>query len=48
MTKDVESLESSMYSLADFKDVRYDVKGEIYELYLRGLLGGTQDASRWR
>ena len=44
VTKDVESLESSMYSLADFKDVRYDVKGEIYELYLRGLLGGTQDA----
>lgn len=44
VTKDVETLESSMYSLADFKDVRYDVKGEIYDLYLRGLLGGTQDA----
>ena len=43
VTKDVETLESSLYSLADFKDVRYDVKGEIYELYLRGLLGGTLD-----
>ena len=27
MTKDVERLESSMYSLAGFKDARYDVKG---------------------
>lgn len=33
-----------MYSLADFGDLRYDVKGEIYDLYLRGVLGGTQDA----
>lgn len=41
VTKDVETLESSLYSLADFKDLRYDVKGEIYELYLCGLLGGT-------
>ena len=44
VTKDVETLASSMYSLADFSDVRYDVKGEIYDLYMRGLLGGTQDA----
>lgn len=43
VTKDVEILASSMYSLADFSDVRYDVKGEIYDLYMRGLLGGTQD-----
>lgn len=46
MTKDVERLESSVYFLVDSKDVRYDVKGEIYELRLRGLLGGTQDAFR--
>lgn len=44
VTKDVETLASSMYSLADFGELRYDVKGEIYDLYLRGVLGGTQDA----
>lgn len=44
VTKDVETLESTLYSLADFKDIRYDTRGEVYELYLRGLLGGTQDA----
>ena len=43
VTKDAETLESTLYSLADFKDVRYDVKGEIYDLYIRGMLGGTLD-----
>lgn len=43
VTKDAEMLASSMYSLADFSELRYDVKGEIYDLYLRGMLGGTQD-----
>lgn len=41
VTKDAMSLESSLYSAADFDEIRYDVKGELYEFYLRGLLGGT-------
>ena len=41
VTKDTMSLESSLYSAADFDEIRYDVKGELYEFYLRGLLGGT-------
>lgn len=41
VSKDIETLESSLYSLADFKDVRYDVKGEVYDFYLSGVLGGT-------
>lgn len=40
-TKDKDTLTSSLYSLADFKDIRYDLKTEIYEFYLRGVLGGT-------
>lgn len=41
VSKDTETLESSLYSLADFKDIRYDVKGEVYDFYLSGVLGGT-------
>ena len=44
VTKDVErALSRACIPSRTSKDVRYDVKGEIYELYLRGLLGGTQD-----
>ena len=44
VTKDPMTLSSSMYSLADFTDIRYDVKEELYEFYLKGALGGTVHA----
>lgn len=44
VTKDPDTLESTLYSLADFDDVRYDIKEELYEFYMRGVLGGTADA----
>ena len=44
ITKDPATLESSLYSAADFDEIRYDVKGELYEFYLRGLFGGTVHA----
>lgn len=40
VTKDVESLESELYSLADFPEVRYETT-KIYEFYMKGILGGT-------
>ncbi len=40
ITKDVESLESELYSLADFPEVEYE-KTKIYEFYMKGILGGT-------
>lgn len=40
ITKDIENLESEMYSLADFPDIRYETT-KIYEFYLKGILGGT-------
>lgn len=40
VTKDVETLESELYSLADFPEVRYDTS-KIYEFYMKGILGGT-------
>ncbi len=40
ITKDVECLESELYSLADFPDVRYETT-KIYEFYMKGILGGT-------
>lgn len=40
ITKDVESLESEFYSLADFPEVRYETT-KIYEFYMKGILGGT-------
>lgn len=43
ITKDLRTLTSSMYSVADFDEIRYDVKEELYEFYLKGMLGGTPD-----
>lgn len=40
ISKDVENLESELYSLADFPEVRYDTT-KIYEFYMKGILGGT-------
>ena len=40
ITKDVESLESEMYSLAEFPEIRYETS-KVYEFYLKGILGGT-------
>lgn len=40
ITKDMESLESEMYSLADFPEIRYETT-KIYEFYMKGILGGT-------
>lgn len=39
-TKDIETLESELYSLADFPEVRYEVT-KIYEFYMKGILGGV-------
>ena len=40
ITKDSESLESELYSLADFPEIRYETT-KIYEFYMKGILGGT-------
>lgn len=40
VTKDIETLESEMYSLADFPEIRYETT-KIYEFYMKGILGGT-------
>lgn len=40
ITKNTENLESEMYSLADFPEIRYETT-KIYEFYLKGILGGT-------
>lgn len=40
VTKDNETLESEMYSLADFPEIRYETT-KIYEFYMKGILGGT-------
>lgn len=48
VSKDSEMLESSLYSVADFDEIRYDVKGELYEFCLKGMLGGTVDAQEAR
>ena len=40
ITKDVNTLESEMYSLADFPEIRYETT-KIYEFYMKGILGGT-------
>ncbi len=39
-TKDIETLESELYSLSDFPEVRYEVT-KIYEFYMKGILGGV-------
>ena len=40
ITKEIETLESEMYSLADFPEIRYETR-KIYEFYMKGILGGT-------
>lgn len=40
VTKDIENLESELYSLADFPEIRYETS-KIYEFYMKGILGGT-------
>lgn len=40
ISKDIETLESELYSLADFPEVRYETT-KIYEFYMKGILGGT-------
>jgi AAA15 family ATPase/GTPase len=40
VTKDLSTLHSELYSLADFSDVDYDSEVNLYEFYLRGVLGG--------
>lgn len=41
VTKNVETLQSEIYSLAEFTDVEYNSGVNLYEFYLRGVLGGT-------
>ncbi len=40
ITKDIETLESELYSLADFPEIRYETT-KIYEFYMKGILEGT-------
>lgn len=40
VTKSKDSLTSELYSLADFPEVRYETS-KVYELYMKGILGGT-------
>lgn len=40
ITKEKETLESEMYSLADFPEIRYETS-KVYEFYMKGILGGT-------
>ncbi len=40
ITKDATTLESELYSLADFPEIRYETT-KIYEFYMKGILGGT-------
>ncbi|MBD5528184.1 MAG: ATP-binding protein [Lachnospiraceae bacterium] len=40
VTKNRDNLNSELYSLADFPDVRYET-AKIYEFYMKGILGGT-------
>lgn len=40
VTKNRDSLNSELYSLADFPEVRYET-AKVYEFYMKGILGGT-------
>ena len=40
VNKDRNTLESKLYPLSSFKEYRYE-KSKVYELYLKGLLGGV-------
>lgn len=41
VTKNPDTLQSELYSLADFPEIEYGTGVDLYELYLRGVLGGT-------
>jgi AAA15 family ATPase/GTPase len=41
VTKNSNTLQSELYSLADFPDIDYDIGIDLYKFYLRGVLGGT-------
>ena len=41
VTKNQETLQSEIYSLSEFPDVAYNSEVNLYEFYLRGVLGGT-------
>ena len=41
VTKNSSTLQSELYSLADFPEIKYDIGINLYEFYLRGVLGGT-------
>ena len=41
LIKNVETLQSEIYSLSEFEDVEYGTGINLYEYYLRGILGGT-------
>jgi len=43
--KDKELLESKLYSLGEFDDLRYDSNEKIYEYYLKGVLGGVDSGN---
>lgn len=40
ITKNKDDLNSELYSLADFPEIRYETT-KIYEFYMKGILGGT-------
>lgn len=40
VNKDIDTLSSNLYPLSSFKEYRYE-KSKVYELYLKGLLGGV-------
>lgn len=39
--KDKDTLESRLYSISEFDELRYDSNEKIYEYYLKGVLGGA-------
>ncbi|MBR5913793.1 MAG: ATP-binding protein, partial [Selenomonadaceae bacterium] len=41
VTKNLENLKSEIYSLSEFDEVEYNSEVNLYEIYLRGVLGGT-------
>ena len=36
-----DTLESKLYSISEFDDLRYDSNEKIYEYYMKGVLGGA-------
>lgn len=40
ISKRKDNLNSELYSLADFPEIRYETT-KIYEFYMKGILGGT-------